>query len=343
MYKYFRYLLLSAIVTTVSCKRNKVFEAGSSLKKQYPLLFSSTQSTITDGNIICNMQLRANTIGDTLLFAMLVDNYSDDSLKVDPYELQIATGKSVRSDIAWADLKNVAIAPNSTDTLLFKFAPVNDPALFSRINRTGDMDSVYNIALNFIHKNNGQNVLGEDVRFSLNKATYDNYKAKYAQPRKIILFKFNSPDKIKQQLATNLELLDQERKDSKRTDNVDITAGEMLIQGVSVKMSFYGLDSTLYLNFRLINHGGYTLMVDPSQFIIDVDGKPITPQVRVAADSPPQRSTYTIRTSERLELNLKYPHINPRQFSLLNKAILFPDTKKELFPMPLGFVVDTLR
>jgi hypothetical protein len=343
MPEYCPLLLIAGIALLISCGKKKNFGLDKAIIKEYPVLFTTSQPMVSDAHVSCRMQLRSSLAGDTLFFAALVDNSSADTLKVNPYGLQLTTSKNYRSDVARADPKNTIIAPGSADTLKFKFTPVNNPLMYSRITYRGDMDSVYTILLNFISRNDKEIVFGGNVKFSLDKGQYRRYLSDFAREKKMTLYEVENKALLKQQLLSNLKLLNHQRGKDIPIAQVEIFPGDMLIQGIGVKLNYYQYGSLLFLRAGIINHGGYTLHIRPSQFLINAAGALIKPCQMISSENPSPKNDYIIRAGERLELNLQYTGISTHRFCMLNTGMVFAENDQALFPKNVAFEADTAR
>lgn len=334
-------VLLLFATLLISCSKKKDFTVDAAIAQQYPMLFNASPAVISDSGITCAMQLRANAAGDTLFCATLINNSSNDTLRINPYDLQIANKKGIRSDVVWANLKKQVIAPNSSDTVTFKFAPVNNTALFNRTGYRGDMDSIYTITSNFIHINKGQNFFGQSVKFSMEPGVYQKYVSAYAKEKRMRLFKWRDEGSIKRDLITNLKLLNSQWHDKDPSDSVQIAMNDIIAERTLIKLSFFTIDTTLFLNAAIINHGQHALLIEPKQFLIKIGDKMVSPQIISISEAPVTGTTgVLVKSGDRFRIQLAYRNINSTGFSSVNNGIIFKDIGKKLFAQPVDLVLD---
>jgi len=340
----YRYLLIITFTAIISCTGKKRFNLNGTVAKQYPVSFLSSQPSIYDHKIYCNIELRAKPNGDTILFASFIENNSNDTITINPGDLQIETSKNIRSDVTWYVKNKLVIHPKSVDTSFFMFSPFNNLTLFNRIDYNGDMDSVYYITINFIHKYYNQKLFGERIKFSLDKENYNKYINQYALEKKIKLYRIKKQDTLKEKLISNVKEQNKIRHKKNGSNNVEISSSDIMIEGAVIRLNFYSLDSDLFLQGKIINHGENVIKLNPLLLTLKVRDKIINPHILSILNSvsPLDTVNYYIIRGGRLEMKLKYDSSANPEFSLLNKGLIFQDINKEVFPEPLYFVEDTI-
>lgn len=339
------HLLIAVLPVMISCSEKRDFKTNEATSVKFPILFKSTQSYLSDKKVNISFQLRAKQSGDTLLFATCIENNSNDTLKLNPGELQIETQKNIRSDVAIYDDKKLNIFPKTADTFQFVFTPVNNLTLHNSINYNGDMDSVYYLNLDFIYNNNNRISFGEKVKFYLDNDIYTKFCKQFAKNERIALYQINNKDNLKKKLTAYLEKLNLIRNKIDDSNSLQISETDMLIGGIVIKINFYHLDSALYLKVKIINHGENVLIINPSQLSINDNNKVTSPQILSVHNSVQikTKNGYPIIKGGRLELETKYAKFDTAGFSLTLFGLTYSDIKKEVFPEPIYFVTDTIK
>ncbi len=268
---------------------------------------------------------------------------SSDTVKINQGEVQIATADGIRSDLLLYDSQKFSIAPKSTDTLLFKFLPINNLILYDRIGFYGDMDSVYTIALNFMHTSKGETLFSESIRFSLDKDTYSVYEEKYARENSIQLLAIKDKMQLKGELTSHITAINAVRNNKESSNNVEVSTNMIMIEGTIVRLSFYYLDSVLFLQAKVVNHGTKELNIKPASFLVKAGENLIKPQILSIRNSMPSQNidNQRIIKSGRFEMEVKYEGVNTSDLALLLNDLVFYDINKALFPKPVLFVVDS--
>lgn len=333
---YWRILIL-LVPVMFSCSRKSSFQLKEEHALQFPLVFSTNQSFVSAGKINFDYELRAKETGDTLLFALRVQNNSKDTIKINPGELQIETQNSYRSDVIWYEQEKLTILPKTTVTLLFKFTPVNNLALFTRINYPGDMDSVYYFNLNCAYKNNRKIMMEDKLKFSLEENAYTRYYNQFAKNKKVSLYQIKNRDEVKSDIEKSGKIIN--------SQSVQISESDLLINGVAIKINFFQIDSALYLKARILNHSETMLVINPEKFIVNKNDKVLNPTILLVRNSVSAKENgfYPIIKGGRLELDCKYPKAGKGEFSLSNQGLIYNESKKVVFPEPLSFISDTLN
>lgn len=331
--------IVSLILLLVCCHSKSSFRSSNSLMVKYPMLFNDSQPILSDTNVKCSVQLRSSRTGDTLLFAIDIMNRSADTLKINPGELQIATPDNSRSDLAWFDPAKLVVFPNSIQTMLFKFSPVNNLAIFNETNYKGDLDSVYYIKMNFIHQGNKQ-VFGELLKFSVNKVSYKKYRQNYALNNTIKIFELKNKGELEQAVALSAKASDLNARKPNKNAAVFISNGDLTIYHVLISLKVFTVNARLFLKAKIVNSAKYELKLNPSQFIIKTANGSFDPGIVSVSNTfsvKDPTNNYHIVTGGRLELTLNYTGFHDHYFSLSNKGIAFMDTTKKLIPRPLNF------
>jgi len=322
----------------ISCSEKQKFDLPDLLSGEYPLLFDTSQKIFLQNNINIIMQLRVNTKGDTLLCAALIENQTLNPIKINPYNLQITTSKNTRFDIVWSNLQQHTIKAKSVDTLLFKFSPINNLNLYKKTDYKGDLDSIYYLTPSFIDNTN----FDEIIKFSLSTSLYQKYKKNYSKENSIKTFKIKDSELLKNELSSTIKVINSIKKENKSND-ASLLNNTITIEGYSIELNFYNLDSNLYLNAKFINHGKDFLKLDPSKFIIKIKNKFISPQIVSVLNSVSSiDNNYYLVKGGRLEMKLKYNNVISNEFSLLNDGINFVTGNDVFFPKPLQFIIETL-
>jgi len=325
-------------VLLICCHRKSGFRLSNSLIVKYPGLFDVSQPFVSDTDVSCNVQLRSSKKGDTLLFAVSITNRSNDSLKIHPGEIQIATPDKGRSDLAWFDPAKLVVNPNSSETILVKFSPLNSLAIFNETNYKGDMDSVYYIEMNFIHRGNKQ-VFGQLLKFSFNEVSYKKYQKNYALNKTIKKFELKNKDELEKAILLNAKAIN---INARKNNNVAVfvSNGDLTIDHVLISFKLFKLNGRIFLQAKIVNDGKSELKLNPSQFIIKANNSSFDPELISVSNTfsiKDPTNNYHIVTGGRLELTLNYVNLHTHNFSLSNRGITFMDTTKKLIPRLLNF------
>ncbi len=221
---------------------------------------------------------------------------------------------------------------------------MNNIVLYNRIGFRGDIDSVYYTTINFLHKGNVNEPFFEGkIKFSLDKNIYKEYIEDYGKDKRLVLFDFKNKDELKQSLISNITAINAIRN-NKGSNNVEISESIIMIEGTVVKLNFYSLDSVLFLQVKIVNHGVHELNLKPSLFLVRAGDSLVKPQIISVVNSIPSDSSdsYNIMRSGRLEMMLKYEGIDAKEILLMSKGLTFYDGGKALFSKPVVFAKDTV-
>ncbi|PKQ64735.1 hypothetical protein BZG01_13730 [Labilibaculum manganireducens] len=271
---------------TASCSNQDKLVLPGKLEKQYPLKFEAP-SIINSNGIFVNSGLCANASGDTLLFYGQIRNNRKSSIVISPYLLQIQTLENHRSNPISVRTKTVLL-PDSSQSFVYKFTPINNKYLFSRTEKRGDLDSCYFIDFNFIRDTNGHSITNQVIKFNANEKLFSNYLNNFAHEHSITLYELT-----KEKLQSNFQF----------------SETEIVMNGIVLTTKFYQDNDSLFLNLKLINHSSEYLKFSPDSIqITSIDPeseKEIRHQV-VSAVTKSEGHKSILKKGDRLQTQLNF-------------------------------------
>jgi len=216
-----RLLLVSAsIIVLSSCDSDfKKLEVPSSGQ-----IYQANQASAN--NIAASGYAEALADG-TVKVVLGVDNQSDDSLNI-VQSAQIETDDAVRSEVSTFLLAKTSILPNSFDTLVLIFNPINNLAVFQATGYKGDLLEEYLLDLSFIEGLEGKSIQLE---------AGDWWKAYKGDSQEASMVPFIME-------ADTLEGQDWQVREN-----------EVMAKGVLFKAKAYKIQDSLTINIELVNHG----------------------------------------------------------------------------------------
>jgi hypothetical protein len=338
---YFQILFAMSILAC-GCKRHESILAGHSDSVKYPLLFKNTETVSIGDGITFYSQLRANASGDSILLLVQIENKTDDTLRMNMTDIQLVASDGIRSGAVIGDVNPLTFLPDQKKLARFYFHPVNNLIMYTRANYTGDLDSSYHITYNYLLGKTIRTVTDEQTKFSLPTSLYKQYVSAFAKEHKIKLFQFNKRENLKMQLEETL----QNKNFSplyRHAMMVQVSKNEVLIDGTLIHLNFYSLDSMLYLQARIVNHGEHSLVVEPDIFMVnDQHLKVKALEISVEGSGTIQDGKlYLVPGGARLSFECKFKTNARDGFSLsIMDAIHFHKRMQKIFIKPFEFTQD---
>ena len=306
--------ILFFIHLTASCSNQDKLALPDKLEKQYPLKFE-TPSIINSNGIFVNSGLCANASGDTLLFYGQIQNNRKSSIVIFPYLLQIQTLENHRSNPISVRPKTVLL-PDSSQSFVYKFTPINNKYLYSRTEKRGDLDSCYFIDFNFIRGTNGHSITDQVIKFNANKKLFSNYLNRFANEHSITLYELTKENshieaiqlnylkKLHKNSLTNHAVVKENLQSS-----LQFSETEIVMNGIVLTTKFYHNNDSLFLNLKLINHSSEYLNFSPDSIqIISIDpeiGKKVRHQV-VSAVTKSEGHKSILKKGDRMQTQLNF-------------------------------------
>jgi len=259
--------------------------------EQNPDEFKS--NSIDKNGIKAEANLSVADSSGKLNLKLIIRNNSNKYINIDYASIQISNEEGIRSNpIDFNKDAQSEVKPNSKAEYNLIYLPVNNFQLFREANLTGDLRRKYFLKSDFIYFDNSNPLKDEKINFELNEEFYNSFIKKNGIENKIKIYKYNfdnnefSQNEI-QYLnkiipVENIEKIKKENKHVHEYNlianhSVNIADNEILTDGIAIKFSAYKLKDSSYVDFRLVNHGIYTLKIIPQNFKIFFEGKELIP------------------------------------------------------------------
>lgn len=226
-------------------------------------------------DIVYGVRMKGSPDSDTLMMQITTENRGDQRKDLLLNRSELIGSNGVRSEVVEASRKKVTLLPGEKSIDSLFFTPVNHLELYQLSGLHGRFLKEYSFVPAALAN---VSTSSKGIGLKVNEEQYTEYieKDPYSEVK---VFGIEGSKAMEDTLSKSLKKLQGfYRKDDKREmSNVRISRKEILIGGYAILTRLYRRNGSLQLYWRMINHQGLPVSVDPRTFTIISGTKALKP------------------------------------------------------------------
>lgn len=254
---------LSIIFSFLSCQ-NISFKIDKEWQEKYPIEFSVQQYKIKD--LIISSQLRANSLGDTLL--CLLQFNTNEKTQISPFNFRLQTPENYKCA---AFNNQIPIEFETQTQMALLFSPVNDRTHFIKTGEKGFLQKQYQLYFKYQNKK-------YKIDYDVNENDYQKYFQEIINSNEVSYYSLiNTNQLIDKQIKYSTKLNLKNNTHCKVPQSLHFTDQEISHNGIIIKCNPYTKNQNLYLHLKIVNHGETYINFKPNELKIIDSENTLTP------------------------------------------------------------------
>lgn len=325
MSKIYSWLFFISIpILLSSCGKSDEF-----LKGEDQILYKAQKKLKYDG-LLYSAKMKASYTSDTLVLELTTKNVGDKPAKLNLMQAELMGQNGVRSNVIVATTPEKVLREGETTIDTIYFSPVNDMNLYNNTDMKGAYDNEYFLLPGAV---GGVYFSSANIKLTASEKSFDGYKA--LKPyENVTFYDVDRSEEYKDVLLKNTTDLvayttkEQLQKDTAESSDreakvlnpdVKISRKEILVTGIASLVKMYGWNDEIIVNWRMLNHQGADLKIEPEQFrLINEAGEELQPdeiQMLITPASWQQEKNRLLK-GERIAIQMSFKSQNAEKLTL---------------------------
>lgn len=338
-------VFFSILIICGSCTESDEF-----LKGENQILYAAKKKLQFEG-LLYSAKMKASYSSDTVAVEVGIKNVGEKPIELNFIQAQLLGQNGIRSNIiaTSTERKMLKVGESTIDTIYFN--PINDMDLYKNTDLMGALNNEYFLLPAAI---GGMNYSSAHIKLIASESSYKGY-LNLRPYSGISIYNIDKSEALKadlmkrvddlitfsESLPSDVDVLG--RKPKPLVPDVRISRKEILITGIASLVKLYERDGKTILIWRLLNHQGASLQVNPEAFyLLTPDGKKILPEKRIFLERPPSwnKEKNRLLKGERMGFQFVFESQNAESLTLVpsvkygEDAVLFNEIPLKKFIEP---------